>query len=412
MLSDDKLQEGIHFRPGEAPPPFFRFVTFNFKKNATPKTAHDALDVIWKLLGELKTGNIRDLRATRSDDPEITVNAGCLSVLLCYGHRLFNNTDRQVSLVSEDWKPDEIPIIAKPPASPFTAMEWRGLPEALPDVAQTDFAIQLTATTELAVVRPIVEVQKLIDDLELPVQIVYFFSGLHRDDRRSWIDFHDGVNNMRSEDRLQAIEVDHTPQDWLLGGTTLTFLKIAIDMQGWRRLSREQQEAIVGRDKLSGIPITEISVEGDTITLSKLSGCPMQREIGIGEGWPDKARDPDPIAGLAKTSHIHRSNLLRQSPSTEATRRIYRQGYEFVDSPPMGGMRLGLNFVGFQKDANTVLNILRNPNWLGDANFGGIKNNSTIPAFKLMSLIAGGTFAVPPLSNTSFPGSVLFSSLS
>lgn len=409
MPSDDHLQDGIHFRPGTSPPEFFRLVTFNFTPTATPQSAHDALAAMWQLLTELKTGRIRDLRSTRAEDPEIKVDAASLSALLCYGHRLFSANGRQAPLVSEDWEPDETPSLTSLPGAPFTSLKWSDT--AQPVAAQTDFAIQLTATTELGVARPIVELQKLIDDAALPVHMVCFFSGLHRDDGRSWIDFHDGLNNMPSDQRLEAIEIRQTPLDWLLHGTTLTFLKIAIDMQGWRRLSREQQEAIVGRDKLSGIPITGISVEGKKITLTKLPGCPLHREIGDGAGWPDEARDPGPVAGVAKTSHIHRSNLTRQPPSTEAARRIYRQGYEFVDSPPAGGVRVGLNFVGFQKDANAVLNILRNTDWLGDANFGGLKDDPAIPAFKLMSLIAGGTFAVPPLDNSPFPGSALFSSL-
>lgn len=409
MSLDDKIQEGVYFRSGESPAPFFRLVTFNFTATATPLAAHSVLGEIWQLLSELKSGHIRDLRSTRPDDPNIAVDSGDLRALLCFGHRLFNANGRQQPLVAVDWLADETPGLSALPNGPFPSLKWSDASD--PFAAQTDFAIQLTATTELAVSRPIVEIQKLIDDMALPVRMVCFFSGLHRDDRRSWIDFHDGINNMRSEERLDAIEVRQTPLNWLRQGTTLTFLKIAIDMQGWRLLSREQQEAIVGRDKLSGIPITDTRVVDNKILLTKLGGCPFQREIGIGEGWPPEARDPGPATGVTRTSHIHRSNLTRQPPATEAARRIYRQGYEFVDSPPSGGVRVGLNFVGFQKDANAVLNVLRNTDWLGDVNFGGVRSDPLIPAFKLMYLVAGGTFAVPPLDNSPFPGSMLFSSL-
>ena len=409
MPSPDRLPPGIYFRSGESPPPFFRLVTFNFTPSATPASAAAALAAIWELLAELRDGQIRDLKAARPEDPVVRVDPGDLAYMLCYGHRLFSAEGRQAPLVSEDLRPDMTPELSALAAGPLPSLKWSGT--AQPAAAQTDFAIQLTATSELAVARPIVEIQKLIDDQALSVQLVCFFSGLHRDDRRSWIDFHDGINNMSSDERRAAIEIAQSPLEWLKEGTTLTFLKIAIDMQGWRRLSREQQEAIVGRDKLSGIPITNITVKDGDIKLTKMTGCPINREIGIGDGWPTESRDPGPVAGLAKTSHIHRANLTRQPPATDAARRVYRQGYEFVDSPPGGGVRVGLNFVGFQHDANIVLEILRNTDWLGDANFGGIKGDPAVPAFKLMSLIAGATFAVPPMSPDSFPGSALFTSL-
>jgi deferrochelatase/peroxidase EfeB len=402
----DSLPPGIHFRSGETPPDFFRFATFNFTPTATAVSAKAALTAIWALLEELRLGEIADLRATRPSDPRVRVEAGDLCFMLCIGPKLFDGTGRQEPLVSADLAPDRMPVLSALPTGPFPALRWAD--GAQPLAAQTDFAIQLTATSELAAVRPIVEIQKLIDDQALPVRLVSFFGGLHRDDRRSWIDFHDGINNMPSDERLEAMEIRQSPQAWMLGGTTLGFLKIAIDMQGWRKLSREQQEALVGRDKLSGCPIAAINVDQTgTIAITR-SGCPLNAEIGVGPGWTDAARDPTPSANpLVQTSHIYRANRTRQPPATDAARRIYRQGYEFVDSPPGGGVRVGLNFVGFQRDTEILLNILRSKDWLGDANFGGIPGDPNIPAFTLMSVVAGGLFAVPPVGDP-FPGSSLF----
>lgn len=402
----DSLPLGIHFRSGETPPDFFRFVTFNFTPTATQASAKAALTAICSLLDELALGEIRDLRATHSDDPDIAVDAGELRYVLCFGPRLFDASGRQAALVSSDLAPDRIALLPALPTGPFQSLKWTD--SAQPAAAQTDFAIQLTATSELAASRPIVEIQKLIDDQTLPVRLVCFFAGLHRDDRRSWIDFHDGINNMPSDERLEAMEIRQNPQPWMIGGTTLAFLKIAIDMQGWRKLSREQQESIVGRDKLSGCPIAGIAVDqGGAITITRMA-CPPNSEIGMGPGWSEDARDPPPSGDpLVLASHIYRANRTRQPPATDAARRIYRQGYEFVDSPPTGGVRIGLNFVGFQRDVSIVLNILRSRDWMGDANFGGVIADPSIPAFNLMSIVAGGLFAVPPLGSP-FPGSSLF----
>ncbi len=406
---EDRLPAGIHFRAGESPPDFFSFLTFDFLSTATPVTAAAALTAMWEVLGEVRQGIVRDLQSTREGDPVIRVNGGDLQFVLCFGPKLFDPTGRGTPLVPVEQKPDRLPLLGGSPNGPFPQLKW--VADAQPGAAQTDFAIQLTGTSELSVRRPIVELQKVIDDKGLPVKLVRFFTGLHREDRRSWIDFHDGINNMRSDERQEAMEIVQAPQAWLVGGTTVAFLRIAVDLQGWRQLSREQQEALVGRDKLSGCPLEAVTANSNgSLTLHR-SGCPLHAEIGAGEGWTDEMRDPPPAENtIVRASHIHRANRTRQPPATDAARRVYRQGYEFIEAPPNGGVRLGLNFVGFQRDASLLLNILRANEWMGDANFGGQEGNAAVPAFPLMSLVAGGLFAVPPRGDP-FPGHDLFAAM-
>lgn len=398
----DRLQRGIHFRPGEAPPDFFRFATFNFKPETTPAAAAAALRDIWTVIGDLQKGIVRDLRATRDEDPEITVETGGLCALLAYGPRLFDTAKHQPPLTAAAARPDSLPYLRD---LPFRSLRWAT--SAVPASAQTDFAIQFTGSTELSVTRPLVEIAKAIQDGDLPVKLVCFFSGLHRDDRRSWIDFHDGINNMRSEERQQAIEITQAPQEWLEKGTTLVFLKIAIDLEGWRRLTREQQEAIVGRDKLSGCPLesADITQEGG-LAIRHPAGCPVRQEITA--AWAHDLVDPPQNADdIIRHSHIHRANLIRQGPRHDAANRVYRQGYEFVDSPPDGGVRVGLNFVSFQRRLEAVRDILGTNGWMGDVNFGGVTAQGNPPAIALMSLIAGGYFVVPPRGDP-FPGAAIF----
>ena len=102
MSKNDQQQDGIHFRSGESPPAFFRLVTFNFLPHATPETAMLSLTAMWDVLHELKAGRIRDLRATRADDPDIVVDSGSLSFLIGYGKRLFDADGREHQLVSAD----------------------------------------------------------------------------------------------------------------------------------------------------------------------------------------------------------------------------------------------------------------------------------------------------------------------
>ncbi|HEX2281827.1 MAG TPA: hypothetical protein VHG52_08695, partial [Thermomicrobiales bacterium] len=393
-MAGDRLPKGIYFRSGQTAPDFFRLATFNFEPTAAPETARAAIETIWDVIADLKRGIVRDLNATKPEDPTIRIEPGDLEATLCYGRRLFDPTGRQTPLVAELKRPWHLPPL-RTYDGPFRSLRWG--PTAEPEAAQTDFAIMLNGATELSVARALVEIQKAIDDHALPLRIVCFFAGLHRDDRRSWIDFHDGINNMEASQRQIAIEITQGP-DWLLGGATMAFLKIAIDLQGWRKLPREIQEALVGRDKLSGCPIADIDVDVQgKVTLRHVPGCPMKREIGLDTPELIELRQ-SPIEPIVKTSHIHRANQSRTPPDmTDTPNRIFRQGYEFVDSPPGGGLRIGLNFVSFQRHIERVTDILDTDGWLGDVNFGGIPGERTVPAFPLMSVVAGGLFVVPPV---------------
>jgi deferrochelatase/peroxidase EfeB len=162
------------------------------------------------------------------------------------------------------------------------------------------------------------------------------------------------------------------------------------------------QEALVGRDKLSGCPLQRVAVAaGGALVPETVAGCPMTGELPKGGEFvtiPVPAQDR-----LVLASHVHRANLTRGDPAEMSANRIFRQGYEFVDSPPEGGVRVGLNFVGFQNDFDRVRQILDTQNWLRDANFGGLAGDPAVPAFELMRIVAGGYFLVPPVGDP-FPG--------
>jgi hypothetical protein len=83
-------------------------------------------------------------------------------------------------------------------------------------------------------------------------------------------------------------------------------------------------------------------------------------------------------------------------------------GYEFVE--PLGGgqLRLGINFVSFQRNLSSVTNLLRLPSWLGDTNFGGVSDTER-GAVRLTSMTARGFYAVPPATpGELFPGAGIF----
>jgi deferrochelatase/peroxidase EfeB len=396
---DDLLPRGIYYRPRQTPPDFFRLATFNFVEGTSRRAAHDALAELFQVIGDLRQGVIRDLRPTLPNDPLIKVDPGDLEVVLGFGKRLFRAREGDVLAAPA---PFNLPDLG---AGPFPRLRWRST--ARRESAQTDFALALHGNSELTVARALVELSKAIDDKALPVRLVCFFAGLHRDDRRSWIDFHDGLNNMRSGDERRLAIETLSEQPWLVGGSKMLFLKIEIDLEGWRRLSRQQQEVLVGRNKLTGCPLVAAGIGPDGIETTSAAGCPA---VGgeIDRSNPAFIEIPSvPLGDLLQESHVIRSNRHRQGPDNPGNNRIYRQGYEFVDSPPEGGLRVGLNFVSFQSDFKRVLDILRTPAWLGDANFGGIPSHPQVGAFDLMHLVAGGAFVVPPVGDP-FPGASIF----
>jgi hypothetical protein len=65
--------------------------------------------------------------------------------------------------------------------------------------------------------------------------------------------------------------------------------------------------------------------------------------------------------------------------------------------------------VSFQRDLRRLKSILGLRSWLGDANFGGTRDpqpREPVPV-ELMSVTAGGYYAVPPKSEP-FPGAEIF----
>ena len=403
----DRLQEGIYFRSGETPAPFYRLLLLDFEAGIGPAEARAGLTAVWAMLRELQAGRVRALRTERASDPDFAVPTGGLTCLIGYGARLFNAAAHAPPLVEVGRPSRLIPLAFGPPGQPFLQLHWDAAVDR--NRGEADIALQLIADTELAANRAIVEVRKLVAAERLPLRIVTFFAGFKREDRRSWIDFHDGINTMTAPHRLEAMEVKLTNHPWLTRGTYMNFLKVAVDLDVWNGLTRVEQEVIVGRDKLTGCPIERVD-RGPNGELAPrvIAECPMTGTFP--EDPPLRYLDPGrATTRLPQASHIHRANLNRSEPRQAASNRLYRQGYEFLDPLPDGGIRLGLNFVSFQRDLGFVQDILRRAAWLGDVNFGGPTNpQAGEPApVVLMSLIAGGFYAVPSRGEP-FPGAALF----
>ncbi len=386
-MNGERLQQGIHFRPGERPPPAFRLLLLNAAAAATGVGVARALAEILDMLERLAAGDRRDLPGLPPDEALLSARQfQGLTTLVGYGARLFDPYAHQPPLTDAE-RPEYLARLGELPELPWT--------EPGVNRGDADIALQLTASQGAAVSIAAVEVVKLISDHDLPVEVVATFDGFGRIDRRGWLDFHDGISNLAADQRRAALVAPPHPP-WMGGGTYMAFLRLPIDLAAWRRLSRTDQELLVGRDKLTGSAL--VAVERDAQSL---------RPVGGGD-FIDPPQTTDPVL---EASHVHRANQSRASPYAPASHRIFRQGYDFLDDAGPDGPRPGLNFVSFQRDLAALQHLLHLPGWLGDVNFGGRHDRGPgePSALRFISLAAGGLYAVPPHARP-FPGADLFES--
>ena len=359
----------------------------------------DLLERLWTCYQGLKRGDVGDLGAPG-------VPHGHLEVLLGLGSTVFSLPQRPANAPACPAAMRQ--SFAQPvqggggPISGNAGILYEN--DVAENPADAAIALQFTARTPLAVERAIVESWKLLHDDDSPaLEIRAVFYGTKRDDGRSWIDFHDGLSNLSQAERPGAILIPPpaTPgppeQDaWTAGGTYLAFMRLYIDLAVWRSLSVARQEELVGREKLSGLPLSAL---GHAFGQLGPHGEPPHEA--------DASQLPvyTPLDATMRTSHIQRANHQDPFPGGSASptnHRIFRQGYPFLeprDSPP--GFRVGLNFVSFQSTPANLTGMLGQVGWLGGTNFGGADVDPVV----VLSARAAGFFLVAPVEGTErFPG--------
>ena len=132
----------------------------------------------------------------------------------------------------------------------------------------------------------------------------------------------DGSHNPTGDDLLAAVVSD---DDWLTGGTQLVIRRIEMNLDTWDELTRDRQEASIGRDLATGAPLTG-GEELDDVDLEATA-----------DGLPVVAVDAH-----ARVSH----------PTQNSGRKMLRRGLnytreEWVDGAPV--LTSGLIFTAFQK---------------------------------------------------------------
>ncbi|ETK37252.1 iron uptake transporter deferrochelatase/peroxidase subunit [Microbispora sp. ATCC PTA-5024] len=149
---------------------------------------------------------------------------------------------------------------------------------------------------------------------------------------RNLMGFKDGTNNMKLEDTDMLRDyLWAAPGDgpsWMDGGSYLVTRKIRMHVETWDRAPLAEQQAIFGRDKGKGAPLTGTN-EFDA---------------------PDFAKTgPDGTPVIAADAHVRLAH-----PSSHGGARLLRRGYNFVDgSDGLGRLDAGLFFMAYQRDPRT-----------------------------------------------------------
>jgi deferrochelatase/peroxidase EfeB len=470
-------QQGIYYASGVRPPGFYSLLLLEKNGNPPPGAVPDLVARLWKLYEGLTSGLIPDLWP-------VTVPSGNLQVLIGYGSPVVDvyDDDGSKRVRVPDWfqfrapkptKRDGGPILTDADVElgsrvdgtadkgesagtePVSSAIHYDVDTAGIDPTRIAVAVQFTAETPLAVERAVVETWKLLYDersggTEPALAIRAAFAGSQRDDGRSWIDFHDGLSNLASDEREGVIfigapcgdSVAVPDEGWPDGGTYMAFMRLAINLERWREIARgwdavaanpryasypSGQEQLVGRMLLSGCPIIEdptaITEEGRQIGQVD-PACPGRNAR---YAFPDPPRTVVSNSGKPRVlggSHIarvhHPPNPETAPPCDPVSRRIFRQGYEFFEATTRARtFRVGLNFVSFQRRPGAVAHILTTDGWLGTTRrsrsyqlAGGFGGPYSKPGAKraavtkpLISAYAAGLFFVPPSSTAErFPG--------
>ncbi|WP_449386495.1 iron uptake transporter deferrochelatase/peroxidase subunit [Cellulomonas soli] len=155
---------------------------------------------------------------------------------------------------------------------------------------------------------------------------------------RNLFGFKDGTANVKAEETAALDEhiwvpatdaqADATDSAWLTGGSYLVARRIRMTIETWDRTSLREQEAVVGRTKGEGAPLsggTEFT-EPD-LDLTGRGGAPL----------------------VPATSHVRLAH-----PSTNDGVRMLRRGYNFTDgNDSLGRLDAGLFFLAFVRDPRT-----------------------------------------------------------
>lgn len=405
------LQEGIYYR--KKPSIGHSFCMISLRANSSTKIDEIGRSIaeIWKCISKLKNGITTEFHTDKKNR-----KIGNLTSLIAYGPKIFDIDDskkiRPVSF-SDNWTfkhPDREGggTISDGSGIAYSSNVFEN------HLLSDHIIIQFVGDIEFYTNRAVVEVWRELIRLEKdsgykPLSITGIYSGFQREDKRNWLGFHDGVSNLKSQERTYVISINrkHIPSEdrWIENGTYLAFMRIITDLQKWQNFTRREQEIIIGRDKTTGCPL-DVDKNGN---FTKVRGCPVLGTSEVIDPGNERFRDHPPYRStLLQYSHVEKTRPIDRIPVWDKkSSRIYRQGFEFLETlkNPFA-IRPGLNFISFQ---NTPERLFRALSYSFNPRYRNIIAPQTRGLEDIMSVDAAGIFLVPPsIKYEPFPGSKIF----
>jgi len=145
---------------------------------------------------------------------------------------------------------------------------------------------------------------------------------------RNLAGFKDGIINPREKEKQEAgVWIDSNGK--LSGSTLMVVRRLRFDTSAWNKLSVNEQEAAVGRNKIDGAP---------------LSGGKPEDQVDLG------AKKPTGEWITPAGSHARRAH-----PSFIGKPLMLRRGYGFSNSTNTGSSDEGVLFIAYMNDSDTFI---------------------------------------------------------
>ena len=398
-MTPNIIQDGIFYSNGEKIGKSFCIIFFNFTKDCDLVQAKIILKRLWKFYNSLKKGITPDLLEV---DPK-QLHAGNTNFLLGYGSSFFSingiNNKKPDGLEKPFFNDPD--ILGGGPVVEGTNIFYSN---NIKDnhAIKDQIILQCIAENDFYIYRVIVETYKELqiikkenNDKEL-LLISKYYLGHKPDDRRNWFGFLDGISNINKKQRKNVIFIKESKQGETELGTYMVFSRIEFNLEKWRNLSKNEQEIIIGRDKITGCPI--IGFDNVTKKTLKDPRCPIPGTTSVLDYGNEVFREINPLA-FANYLYPNGYKQLKESHiSTSKTNiyKIFRQSFEFFEpSENKRKFQVGFNFISFQNNVQHFFEIFKHSlNQLGN----------------FISIQTIGIFYIPPIvENENFPGEITLS---
>src|SRR4029079_19578287 len=206
-----KLQNGIFY---SSEPKIGNSCCVVFLKSMSGSTASEIGNVLfqlWGMLKNLENGKVKELDGVDRRN----LFPGNLTYLIAYGPDIFSIMDirRKKPTALSELVPLNQPHLqgGGPIIMGSSIMYSKDI--RINQGASDSIVLLLIRDNEFITSRAAVETWKLLssirnsDGYEI-LHISRIYTGFQREDKRSWLGFHDGVSNSPSNDRLQIISID------------------------------------------------------------------------------------------------------------------------------------------------------------------------------------------------------------